>query len=392
MPKVLIFTGAPEPDWSSPDLIPAPGPTPASPSTSPQPPPSAPSWRSLPLHRQPLTTGFSQPHGLPSDFPAPAHFFSLSLSFALQQQDITATTASQPSSQDQLLSQFYDHSLALHHDLASSQLPPPPTPSRSGGAPTQGQHADSFDTTAGDSFVSETTDSFLDNNTTTTIIATPSARPALVTSHRLTDLRDVPPAPDLLRLAPQTVTVNLIAGVISVSEPRPIRTRWGNELSLVEVLVGDDTRAGFGVTFWLPPDGGNGSGNGNGNAGGSDPSTPARLRRQDVVLLQNVALHAFRGKVYGQSLRKGLTRTTVLYRRKLAEDDEGGYYRRRDLDAADDAAGDDNGGGSSEETHPQLVKTKRVWEWVLRFVGGEERPNTKGKKKRGWDAPPDDTQ
>ncbi|KAJ0163145.1 hypothetical protein CTA2_3457 [Colletotrichum tanaceti] len=401
MPKVLIFTGAPEPDWSSAGFILAPGPTPAFPSTSPPSPPSipsplpsAPSWRSLPLHRQPLKTGFSQPHGLPSDFPAPAHFFSLSLSFASKQQDITAITASQPLSQDQLLSQFYDHSLALHHDLASSQLPPPPTPSRSGGTPTQGEHADSFDTTAeaGDSFVTETTDSFLDATTTTTIIATPSARPALVTSHRLTDLRDVPPAPDLLRLAPQTLTVNLIAGVISVSEPRPVTTRWGNELSLVEVLVGDDTSAGFGVTFWLPPNGGSGSGNGNGNgnAGGSDPSTPARLRRQDVVLLQNVALHAFRDKVYGQSLRKGLTRTTVLYRRKLAEDDEGGYYRRRDLDAVDDAAAGD---GGEEETHPQLVKTKKVWEWVLRFVGGEERPNAKGKKKkRGWDAPPDDTQ
>ncbi|KAK1970740.1 hypothetical protein LY78DRAFT_652626 [Colletotrichum sublineola] len=381
MPRVIIFTGAPEADWSSPDLLlssssSAPGPAPTSHSTS-TPPAAPPAWRSLPLHRRQLITGFSQPHGLPSDFLPPAHFFSLSLD-ADSQQD-TTDGASQ-----ELLSQFYNHSLALHHDLASSQLPPPPTPPHpdtpgAGGCcrrvlppSTAGQHTVSFDATATDSFISETTDSFQD---TTADLTSSGARPPPVTApphQQLSDLKDIPAGPDLLRLAPQTVTVNLIAGVISVSEPRGVTTRWGNELSLVEVLIGDDTRAGFGVTFWLP------SGGGVRNAG----TTPMRLRRQDVVLLQNVALHVFRGKVYGQSLRKGLTRTTVLYRRKLGDDDddEGGYYRRRDLEA-----------GGREGAHPQLVKTKRVWEWVLRFVGGEERTSAKGKK-RGWNAPPDDTQ
>ncbi|GJC89739.1 hypothetical protein ColLi_12577 [Colletotrichum liriopes] len=332
MPRVLLFTGAPEADWSSPDLLlpsaPAPAPTPNPHSTST--PAAAPAWHS--------------------------------------ELDTTAGGASQG-----LRSQFYDQSLALHHDLASSQLPPPPTPSRpeapdtSRVASTAGRQTESFNnTTATDSFVTETTDSFQD---TTGDPTTPGARPPLVTSHHLSDLEDIPPGPELLRLAPQTVTVNLVAGVMSVSEPRGVRTRWGHELSLVEVLVGDETRAGFGVTFWLPPDGG----------GGGDPSMPTQLRRQDVVLLQNVALHVFRGKVYGQSLRKGLTRTTVLYRRKLGEDDEGGYYRPRDLET-----------GRREETHPQLAKTRRVWEWVLTFVGGEERTDPKGKK-RGWDAPPDDT-
>ncbi|KZL64358.1 hypothetical protein CI238_03813 [Colletotrichum incanum] len=370
MPRVLIFTGAPEADWSSPDLLlpsaSVPAATPTSHSHSTSTPAAAPAWRSLTLHRQPLVTGFSQPHGLPSDFLPPAHFFSLSLNADSEQN--TTAGASQ-----ELLSHFYDQSLALHHDLASSQLPPPPTPSppdapgTSRVLSTAGQQTESFNTTATDSFVTETTDSFQD---TTANLTTSSARPPLVTSHHLSDLEDIPAGPDLLRLAPQTVTVNLIVGIISVSEPRGVKTRWGNELSLVEVLVGDETRAGFGVTFWLPPNGG----------GRRDPSMPTQLRRQDVVLLQNVALHVFRGKVYGQSLRKGLTRTTVLYRRKLGEDDEGGYYRRRDLEAE-----------RREGTHPQLVKTKRVWEWVLKFVGGEERTHTKGKK-RGWDAPPDDTQ
>ncbi|KAK2061031.1 hypothetical protein LY76DRAFT_590900 [Colletotrichum caudatum] len=364
MPRVLIFTGAPEADWSAPDLpASAPAPAPTSHSTS-----TPPAWRSLPLHHRPLITGFSQPRGLPSAFLPPAHFFSLSLSLDPDsQQDTTAAGPSQ-----ELLSQFYDHSLALHHDLASSQLPPPSTPS----------HPDTTTTTATDSFVSETTDSFQDTTTITTAdVAGP--RPPPVTApphHHLSDLKDIPAGPVLLRLAPQTVTVNLVAGVISLSEPRPVTTRWGSELSLVEVLIGDDTRAGFGVTFWLPS-GGGGVGAGT-TTTTTTTTTPMRLRRQDVVLLQNVALHVFRGKVYGQSLRKGLTRTTVLYRRKLDDDDEGGggYYSRRDLEA-----------GGREGAHPHLVKTKRVWDWVLRFVGGEERTGAKGKK-RGWDAPPDDTQ
>ncbi|TDZ59785.1 hypothetical protein CTRI78_v005079 [Colletotrichum trifolii] len=341
MPRLLIFAGAPEADWSSHGL--------SLTSTSDPKPAPVPAWRSLPLHRTPLTTGFSQPHGLPSTFRPPAHFFSLSLDVDSQ--------PSGPGSQQLLSQQFYDHSLALHHDIASSQLPAPPS---------QSQSQPSFGTTVTDSFNTTTSDS-LENTTTLTI------RPPVVTSHHLSDVEDIPPAAELLRLAPQTVTVNLIAGVISVSPSRSVTTRWGTELALVEVLVGDETRAGFGVTFWIPS---------NAKPATAGHCMPTELRRQDVVLLQNVALHVFKGKVYGQSLRKGLTRTTVLHRRKLGEDDEGGYYRRKDLES-----------GESGDAHPQLVKTRKVRDWVLKFVGGEERPEVKGKQqKRGWDQPPDDTQ
>ncbi|KAH9240356.1 hypothetical protein K456DRAFT_1826128 [Colletotrichum gloeosporioides 23] len=335
MPRILIFAGAPEADWSATSP-----PAPASTST-----PPGPAWRSLALQRAPLVTGYSQHHGLPSAFRPPAHFFSLSV-------DATAAESQSVSASQELLSQFYDHSLALHHDVPSSQLP----------LPTQSQsqlQSQSFETT-----VTDSADSFDDTTT--------SIRPPVTTLHHLSDLEDIPEAPALLRLAPQTVTVNLIAGVISVSPSRAITTRWGTELALVEVLLGDETRAGFGVTFWLAP------------AAKSAPGTtlPSELRRQDVVLMQNVALHVFRGKVYGQSLRKGLTRTTVLYRRRMGEGDEGGYYRRKDLESQGEG-----------RAHPQLVKTRRVWEWVLSFVGGEARTESKGKgTKRGWDLPPDDTQ
>ncbi|KXH38739.1 hypothetical protein CSAL01_03064 [Colletotrichum salicis] len=273
MPKVLIFAGAPEADWSSPDSLllsapPAPSPinvspAPTSTTSSPTSTPATqnataanttttalPSWRSLPLHHKPLTTGYSQPHSLPSNFLPPAHFFSLARD--VHTQDTTTntnnndTTTTITDSQDNLLSQqFYNHSLALHHDLASSQLPLPPSASQ-----PPPKHTDtSFNTTTSSSFITETTDSLED---TAADLSTSTTPPPLQTSHHLSDLEDIPPAPSLLALAPQTVTVNLIAGVISVSIPRAVTTRWGNELSLVEVLIGDETRAGFGVTFWLP--------------------------------------------------------------------------------------------------------------------------------------------
>lgn len=344
MPRILIFAGAPEPDWSSPDL-----PPPSAPDRAPPASASAPAWRSLPLHRGALKTGFSQHHGLPASFRPPAHFFNLSLEAA-------GSPASSAASSQELLTRFYDHSLALHRGLPSSQLPQP---------------SQSFDTTATDSFADNTTvadttlgDSDNEQDETTVL------RPPLATAHHLSDIEDIPPAPELLRLAPQTVTVNLVAGVISVSPARSITTRWGTELSLVEVLLGDDTRAGFSVTFWIPT---TAATTARPVAQGVIP--PSELRRQDVVLLQNVALHVFRGKVYGQSLRRGLTRTTLLYRR---DGGGAGHYRRRDLESG------------RAEAHPQLAKTRRVWEWVLRFVGGEERPQAKGGRKRGWDLPPDD--
>lgn len=413
MPKVIIFAGAPEADWSSPDslllfsgppALPAPTSTSTSTSSSTLAPATQnanttttalPSWRSLPLHHKPLTTGYSQPHGLPTNFLPPAHFFSLSWDVH-QETTNNDTTITTTDSQDPLSQQFYNHSLALHHDLASSQLPAPPSSSQ---PPPSSRHRDntSFNTTATDSFITETTDSFEDTTADlSTSLSTP--RPPLLTStHHLSDLEDIPPAPSLLRLAPQTVTVNLIAGVISVSTPRSVTTRWGNELSLVEVLLGDDTRAGFGVTFWLPamPPPPPAAVKNTGKPASADPTSPANLRRQDVVLLQNVALHVFRGKVYGQSLRKGLTRTTVLYRRKLGEGDEGGYYRPRDLERAATAGGGGDGDGEPSTVHPQLVKTGRVWEWVMKFIGGgdgEEKTTAKGVVRRGWDALPDDTQ
>ncbi|KAM0331553.1 hypothetical protein ACHAQA_003231 [Verticillium albo-atrum] len=289
------------------------------------------SWRSLPLTRQRLETGLSQLHAYP-DAPAfqpDANFFTTTTSF---------TTTSSADSQG-LASQFYDHSLA-HHTALPSSPPSAPAP-----APDE-------------------TTSFL-TTSTTSFASNPPAPPPQQTPH-LSDLEDIPPAPSLLALHPQTVTINLIAGVIAAPPPRPVRTRYGKTMLLLELLLADDTRAGFAVTFWLADD-------------AEGAASPLRgLRRQDVVLLRDVALNVFRGKVYGQSLRRGRTKVSLLYRRKLEGDVDGGYYSEGDL----------RGGG-----HPQVDKVRKVRDWMLRFVGGQDEPGgDKRGGKRGWDRPPDDTQ
>ncbi|KAF7552492.1 hypothetical protein G7046_g7393 [Stylonectria norvegica] len=275
-------------------------------------------WRSLPLARH---TGFSQVHDLADASLAnrPDFFTTADASFSGL---TTGSLGVEAEDDEDVLSQFCEHSLAAHTSFPSSQL-------------------DSFD----ESSLLET--SFA-----------PTFSAAIALPSHLSDLEDIPPARHITALNPQTVTLNLIVGIISIAQPRAVTTRWGHTLSLVEVLVGDETRSGFAVTFWLVRD-------------GDDESRVRALRRQDVVLLQNVALHVFRGKVYGQSLRRGLTRVDVLWRR-----DGTGAYSARHL-----ASG----------TNPQLKKTRLVKDWVIKFVGSDPAaPTRKGQKS--WDKPPDDTQ
>lgn len=298
-------------------------------------------WRSLPLEKAKLHSGFTQQHAFNgwdrdnSDF-----FTTAGVSFVSEhgtQNDDEVT--------NDILSQFYEQSRAVHDQITSSQLEP------------------ESESTEETSFLTETTvshgESSLANATTRGPLGNPrGAHP--------TDLQDIPSAAYLLNARPATVTVDLIVGIISLSAPRAIKTRWGGTSSLVEVLVGDETRSGFAITFWLP-------------SHAVEGSELAGLRPQDVVLVQNVALNVFMKKVYGSSLRKGMTKVHLLYRRKLGRDDRGGYYKSGDLTSA--------GTGN-----PQLDKTRTVWEWVLNFVGSGPALEGGRAQERPWDRPPKDTQ
>lgn len=227
---------------------------------------------------------------------------------------------------DSDLSQFYDHSFAVHETstISASGIFPGDSMRESG------LWADSTGT-------SIETASFGD----------PSSLSFLQLQGPLSDLEDIPNARYLRSIVPQTMTVNLIVGIIAVHPPRRVMTRqWKKELDIVELVVGDETRTGFGVTFWLSPaDDDDGLG-----------KTLSGLRPRDIVLLRTVALSSFRERVYGQSLRKGTTKIDLLHRQPVDSTDTGGILSLRTINAA---TKDDR----------LLLKVRKVREWVLRFVG-----------------------
>lgn len=233
---------------------------------------------------------------------------------------------------EDILSDFCEQSLAIHNSLPSSQL-----------------------------VADQTTTSLVTNTPSfmnTMLPATPE------TSAHLSDLEDVPSAKDILSYQPATITLNLIVGILSIAQPRSVKTRWGQDLSLVEILVGDETKTSFPITFWIP-------------TGTASQSEIGKLQRQDVVLFRNVGLHVFRDRVYGQSLRRGMTRMDILWRRNGSAP-----YTTRNLRKAL---------AQPEEQHPQTIKTKNVVDWVLHFVGPDVRTVT-NPALQVWDKPPEDTQ
>ncbi|KAK4241768.1 hypothetical protein C8A03DRAFT_11977 [Achaetomium macrosporum] len=352
--KVLIFAGAPESnalDWSSTGLLSqfqdaivwfagintnTPPPSAAA---------SAPGyalWRSLSLDKAHLSTGVSQQHAIifrdiAGDSvlgPSPEFLTPTSLSFTSDGDD-----------GEHALTQFYEHSMVAHQEFSSSQLI-----SQSSGQVT--------------SFLSDGTTSWSGDGTQ----EGPAKGPLLFRgSELLSDLRNIPSASYLIKIQPQTMTSNLVVGIISISRPRAVKTRWGATKHLVEVLVGDETKAGFAITYWLPSD-------------SVANSALAGLRSRDIVLMQNVALNVFANKVYGSSLPRNLTRVHLLYRLKLDSQDGEGYYSKSDL-------------SSTENVHPQLDKTRRVRDWVLDFVGRGSQDRNNAEPRHRWDRPPaDDTQ
>ena len=153
----------------------------------------------------------------------------------------------------------------------------------------------------GESFLSEITDF-----NSPVKIQQPSMRhPAFVT-----DLRRLPSASVIERSYPQTITVNLLVGIISVSAPRLVEIRrFGYSKRIVEAVVGDETRTGFAITFWLPP-------RATGVETGTFEDELTALRSGQIVVLGNVALRAFKGTVYGQSQpnRRGRATGTTIVR------------------------------------------------------------------------------
>ncbi|KAI9700083.1 MAG: hypothetical protein M1836_002617 [Candelina mexicana] len=342
-----------------------------------------PAWRSIPLTRQDLHTGMSQGnahaladevalafewHGRGAQHDIDASFFTTtSASFHSEVNDIQSEPdLPEAESGEDVLSHFYEHSFAVHEDILSSQIAVSPEPlSRHSQSDTSGVTGISFSSTDFDStsFLSTTSPAAQLGNLKASI--SPNSGP-------ISNLRDIPNASYLNSITPQTMTVNLLVGLISIAPPRTIKTRHGGrEMEIVEMLVGDETKAGFGINFWLLPT----PTNRLHQQGDNDlRQVLSGIRPQDIVLVRNAALSSFRGKVFGQSLRKNVTKVNLMYRDVIDAKDERGAYSASDLE-------------QSIHGNDQVAKTKRVKGWVTRFVG--PAVNLKFKGAVGIELPPD---
>ncbi|KAJ8611540.1 hypothetical protein MRB53_037947 [Persea americana] len=329
-----------------------------------------PVWRSIPPEHGPLTTGFSQRQWLQVDL-TPRRHSSFKTASSAGERIGSSNDLDVSSAEDDDSRSYLAQSLALHTFTDS-----PITPLQPRG---------------------------------------PTVSPVVPL---LTHLTAIPTAAALQRLAPQTSTIDIVVGIISIESARAITVRARHsmpekEVSLVEILVGDDTRAGFKISVW--------GASADCDSSATSPAVEFRsrhdkecvleypaseltgpprtlqamlstLRVADVVLLRNVALTSFRGVVHGQTLaRRGLgwscdTTAQLLWRHKTVKrrrqiDNHAPIYDSDDLD-------------HEESTSAVTRKSTKVRTWVKRFVGVGNMANNGLKRKRDIEAlclPPDET-
>ncbi|KAL8945514.1 MAG: hypothetical protein Q9222_007939, partial [Ikaeria aurantiellina] len=197
-----------------------------------------PQWRSLPLVQEHIPTGLTQ--GTDPEFhqfggcdagleagggeEEGASFLSaadLSFISGSDVEDVSAREEEEADEEETVLSRYYEHSFAVHEDISSSA------------AASQSSSSSLNDSTVYDSFAFPNADDVRQDR----LLSTP-----------VTDLKDIPSAAYLHSINPQTMTVNVLIGIIAIPPARTIITRKDKrEVQLVEMIVGDETKAGFGV-------------------------------------------------------------------------------------------------------------------------------------------------
>lgn len=299
-------------------------------------------WHSLPLAGEHLRTAYSQGLAYHGAYQGNAAYYAAEDPTFLSTQGETSFRSSEERSSQAALedvtSQFYEHSLALHDELPTSQIAPVGTEDES--LDEESGLSTSFSTGSAGPTQEES------------LLSEAEKRPVPMAG-QITNLDRLPSEGYLKSISPQTMSITIICGIISISPPRSITTRHGSMVEIVEMLVGDDHKSGFGINFWLPPP----------RQKSALREALQDLRPQDIILVRNMALSSFKGKVYGQSLRREMTKIDLLYRNRIDRTDRAGFYSIKDLGGS---------GRATEESqiHPQVLKTRRVREWVLRFVGG----------------------
>ncbi|KAK6006056.1 hypothetical protein QM012_006466 [Aureobasidium pullulans] len=260
---------------------------------------------------------------------------------------------------------FLDHSFAFEANLQSSQI--------------ESHHQSPEDDSEAATFVTDDSiySTMLENHDTTIISPTliRDSGPQSGVMYRpvgpIMSIKAVPTAEYLLRIQPQTMTVNLLVGIISIAPARTVTTRkGGHDMDIIEITVGDETKAGFTISSWHQAQ----DSQHRHNLEDKSRAILSSLRPQDVVLIERVALSSFRNAVFGQSLNRRATKNTTAFTV---------LHKANDLPA--DSA--------QQFTFPRAVehKLERVCDWVSNFVGPSVKrkaqseplprtgPRTKGK-------------
>ena len=320
-------------------------------------PQALPAWRNLPLNLQHLPSGFTQMSQMSCSAESEIQgnneetsfltVTDLSVSPNGSIEGLSQDVQSPGSSDNDALTQFYEHSYAVHEEHPAVDVY-------------------SFDSINDMSLfpidkIDQSREKAPEAEAVTQKIV--HAKPQILNA---TKLRDIPNSSVIRALGSSTMSVDLVVGVLSISQPRMIRTKkYGRLIELVEMIVADDTKSGFGITLWLPI-----LKERNEKIVQEDHLrlSVLKLRPQDIILVRNVALDSFKDKVYGQSLRKGITKLDLLYRNVIDSQDERGHYSWEELY-----------GGVDE---PQLAKVRALNEWVMSFVGMTRTAHISGDRKK----------
>jgi len=258
-------------------------------------------WRGLPFKNPRLQTGWSQPF-LPgnvrgqdvSDVSLP----NVGRYTSFLQEDTTHLDTSIAFEDTSVATPGYlEHSLIFHDTLLSSQVLPDSI------ADTSVSSSSFLTTSFGTTLSDFDSPSKVDEHTLLVKVAPKMS---------ITPLGLLPNAQRLRAIYPQTPTPNFLCVVTATPEQKEVFVRKGGyKMNLWEIIVADDTRSDFKVTFWLRPP--RESNNEQNHVQTQLLQTLESIKVGDILLLRNIALTSFGDTVFGQSLNPAITRarTTI---------------------------------------------------------------------------------
>ncbi|CAN9235310.1 unnamed protein product [Alternaria alternata] len=253
-------------------------------------------WRGISFGDSRLRTGWSQPI-LPDCSPG-REMSDLSLpsvkeSVSFLPED-TTSLESKIAFEDPSLAtnSFLEQSLMFHDTLLSSQVLPDDMTDKT-------ISSSSFLTTSFGTTASEFSSPSKVGEHTVNIQVPPKMA--------ITPLGSLPSAQRLRAIYPQTPTPNFLCAVTATPEQKEVFVRKGGyKMKLWEIIVADDTRSNFKVTFWLRPS--RESNNEQDHVQNLLLQTLKGIKVGDILLLRNIALTSFGDNVFGQSLNPTIAR------------------------------------------------------------------------------------